>query len=149
MKYGTFLARLLCSVLICGALMHYQVIAKERAAEVEANQEAVDEANAWNAEVLRQIEDAAFPYNDGTFEGSGEGFGGPIQVSVTIRDGQIETIEVLSHAGEDAAYYEQAEKVIERMQKAQSAEVDTVSGATFSSRGLIDAVSDALGKAAK
>ena len=68
---------------------------------------------------------------------------------MTIRDGQIETIEVLSHAGEDAAYYEQAEKVIERMQKAQSAEVDTVSGATFSSRGLIDAVSDALGKAAK
>ena len=51
--------------------------------------------------------------------------------------------------GEDPAYYDQAVAVIDEMLKAQSSEVDTVSGATFSSTGLIEATEDALGKAEK
>ena len=49
--------------------------------------------------------------------------------------------------GEDSAYLSQAEGVISSIISAQSTDVDTVSGATFSSTGIINAVVDALGKA--
>lgn len=86
---------------------------------------------------------------DGTYEGSGTGFGGEINVSVTIAEGKLTAIDVLNADGEDPAYYDQAVAVIDEMLKAQSSEVDTVSGATFSSTGLIEATADALGKAEK
>lgn len=87
-------------------------------------------------------------YKDGTYEGTGIGFGGEITVSVTVADGRVTDIAVLSADGEDPAYYDQALAVLDEIVSAQSAEVDTVSGATFSSTGLIDAAADALGKAA-
>ena len=65
----------------------------------------------------------------------------PVQVPVA-------EITVLSADGEDPAYYDQALAVLDEIVSAQSTEVDTVSGATFSSTGLIDAAVDALGKAA-
>ena len=52
-----------------------------------------------------------------------------------------------SASGEDSAYLSQAEGVINSIISAQSTDVDTVSGATFSSTGIINAVNDALGKA--
>ena len=61
----------------------------------------------------------------------------------------LTAIDVLNADGEDPAYYDQAVAVIDEMLKAQSSEVDTVSGATFSSTGLIEATADALGKAEK
>ena len=51
------------------------------------------------------------------------------------------------HQGEDSAYLSQAESVIDSILSAQSTDVDTVSGATFSSTGILNAVDDALGKA--
>ena len=87
-------------------------------------------------------------YKDGTYEGTGMGFGGEITVSVTVADGKVAEITVLSADGEDPAYYDQALAVLDEIVSAQSADVDTVSGATFSSTGLIDAAADALGKAA-
>jgi uncharacterized protein with FMN-binding domain len=56
---------------------------------------------------------------------------------------------VLSADGEDPAYYAQAESVLEEMLRQQSTEVDTVSGATYSSQGLIAATAQALEKAVK
>ena len=61
----------------------------------------------------------------------------------------MKKIDVLSAEGEDPAYYEQAESVLEKMLDAQSADVDTVSGATYSSGGLIEATGNALEKAVK
>ena len=52
-----------------------------------------------------------------------------------------------SAPGEDSAYLSQGEGVISSIISAQSTDVDTVSGATFSSTGIINAVVDALGKA--
>ena len=46
-----------------------------------------------------------------------------------------------------SAYLSQAESVIDSILSAQSTDVDTVSGATFSSTGILNAVDDALGKA--
>jgi uncharacterized protein with FMN-binding domain len=70
-------------------------------------------------------------------------------VEVTIADGAISQITVLSADGEDPAYYAQAESVLEEMLRQQSTEVDTVSGATYSSQGLIAATTQALEKAVK
>ena len=87
-------------------------------------------------------------YKDGTYTGSGQGFGGTTKVSVTIADGKITDIKTLSN--EDTPdYYERAFGNISKgIVSRQSTEVDTVSGATYSSKGIISAVKDALGQAA-
>ena len=86
-------------------------------------------------------------YKDGTYEGSAEGYGGQIQVSVTIQDGEIAAVDILSAPGEDAAYLSSAEAVIQSVLEEQTTEVDTVSGATFSSTGILNAVTQALNSA--
>lgn len=88
-------------------------------------------------------------YNDGTYTGTGEGFrGGTTKVSVTIKNGNVASIETLSEE-DTPQFYARAERVIpNKIVSAQSTSVDTVSGATFSSRGIISAVQDALTQAA-
>ena len=86
-------------------------------------------------------------YKDGTYTGEAEGYGGTIQVEVTLAGDEITSINVVSAPGEDSAYLSQAESVIDSIISAQSTDVDTVSGATFSSTGILNAVDDALGKA--
>lgn len=146
MKYMNFAIRTVSLLLILGVLWQYQHIAASRAAVVAERQQRIDEVEAYNAALTEQ--DVASSYNDGTYEGAGMGFGGEITVSVTVADGKVAEITVLSADGEDPAYYDQALAVLDEIVSAQSTEVDTVSGATFSSTGLIDAAADALGKAA-
>lgn len=89
-------------------------------------------------------------YNDGTYEGSGTGFrGGNTTVSVTIKGGNITDIEAQSY-DDDPPYFNSAfDSVISQIIDTQSVDVDTVSGATFSSQGIMEAVSDALSNAQK
>ena len=86
-------------------------------------------------------------WKDGTYTGSAQGFGGTIKVEVTIKEGKIDDIRVISHDGETASYYTKAQKIIKNMLKKQSPNVDTVSGATYSSAGIKNAVIKALKKA--
>lgn len=86
-------------------------------------------------------------YPDGRWEGRAKGFGGMITVLVTVENGTISEIEITSADGEDKAYLSMAEDIIPKIIEAQSADVDTVSGATFSSTGIRDAVSEALKQA--
>ena len=86
-------------------------------------------------------------YTDGTYEGEGTGFGGPIDVKVTIENGQIKDVEIISAENEDGTYLETAKGIIPEILDAQTPEVDVLSGATFSSTGIKDAVADALQKA--
>ena len=86
-------------------------------------------------------------YKNGTYTGDGQGFGGNIQVQITIADDTLTDIQVVSAEKEDSAYLSQGKAVIDRILEAQSTDVDTVSGATFSSTGILMAVEDALGKA--
>ena len=72
------------------------------------------------------------------------GYGGRIHVTVSVINGYVETIDVDEHSAEDPAYYAMAETVLKKIMDDQSTEVDTVSGATFSSAGLIQAVAAAL-----
>ncbi len=81
--------------------------------------------------------------------GVGKGFDGDIKVKVTMDGDKIAKIEVLEH-GETAGIFDKAyPSVTDAMVAANSADVDVVGGATFSSNGLIEAVKDALSKVGK
>ena len=86
-------------------------------------------------------------YKDGTYQGIAHGFGGTVTVEVTIEDGYISDIQVVSADGEDAAYYNMAIDVLDSIIADQSCNVDVVSGATYTSNGIIGAAKEALGKA--
>ena len=87
-------------------------------------------------------------YKDGTYQGSGTGFGGTITVQVTISGGKIAAIDILSASGETGSYFASAKGVISKVISGQTPNVDAVSGATYSSNGIIQAVQNALSKAA-
>ena len=81
---------------------------------------------------------------DGVYEGTGAGLNGQIKVSVTVSGGKITEVKVLEHS-ETAGISDPAiEKIPAAIVEAQSADVDIVSGATFTSKGIIDAVKNAL-----
>lgn len=87
-------------------------------------------------------------YKDGTYTGSAQGFGGAISVAVTIRDGKIADLRVTSAPGETEPYFSRAKAVVSRVLSAGTPNVDTVSGATFSSRGILAAAQSAIEQAA-
>ena len=87
-------------------------------------------------------------YKDGTYTGSAEGFGGDISVKVTVSGGKITAIDIVSAAEETPSYLEKAKGVISSILSAQSPNVDAVSGATYSSNGILNAVKRALSNAA-
>ena len=106
--------------------------------QIEELEEALKGADAKNTDG---------GWKDGTYEGEGQGFGGKVVVEVTIESGEITCIEVKEAQKEDSAYFEMAKDIIEDIVDAQSADVDTISGATFSSIGIRETVTQALEKA--
>ena len=146
-RCGNFLIRLISAALVIGTLMYYQSAAVKRADAWAANEEQVREVEEYNALVLAAQSES--PYLDGTFEGEGTGFGGTIKVSVTLKDGRITEVTVTEHSGEDPVYYAQAETLTETVVRTQSVDIDAVSGATYSSNGILSAISDAVSKAVK
>ena len=86
-------------------------------------------------------------YKDGTYYGTGTGFGGEVKVKVVIADGKITEITVESAPGEGGSYLGRAKTMIPNMLESQSPNVDTVSGATYTSNGIISAVQNALSQA--
>ena len=207
MKYQSFIMRVLCLILIVGAVLGYNSMQKKdsdtekdqqiaslttrvealkkqqdemlsaleeaakaqeeakKKAEEEAKNKAAEDAKAASEDASKDDEETEdetdadsedvdssdesenLVYKNGTYTGDGQGFGGNIQVQVTLEDDTITDIQVVSAPGEDSAYLSQGQGVISTILAAQSTDVDTISGATFSSTGIINAVNDALGKA--
>ena len=116
----------------------------------ESNNATAAAANAGNAggsapSVSKVSESGT--WKDGTYTGSGKGFGGTISVKVTVKDGKISAIDVTSASGETASYFSKAKGIIPKMISGQTTNVDVASGATYSSNGIITAVRNALSKA--
>ena len=198
MKYQSFIMRVLCLLLIVGAVLGYNSMQKKdsdtekdqqiaslttRVEALEKQQDeilsALEEAAKAQEEAKKKAEEEAknqkaqekeissgdasedakkdeenteeesedLVYKNGTYTGDGQGFGGNIQVQVTLENDTITDIQVVSAPGEDSAYLSQGQGVISTILASQSTDVDTISGATFSSTGIINAVNDALGKA--
>ncbi len=80
---------------------------------------------------------------DGTYQGSASGYNGSITVSVTVFGGEVTDISVVSES-DAASFFSKAKSVLTSIISGQTLEVDTVSGATYSSTGLINATYNAL-----
>lgn len=87
-------------------------------------------------------------YEDGVYEGQALGYNAPITVSISVENDRITALSVLSHA-DDEAYWDRAQSVIDAMLDSGNTQVDAVSGATYSSKGIIEAADKALQKALK
>lgn len=116
----------------------------------ESNNATAAAANAGNAggsaPSVSKISESG-TWKDGTYTGSGKGFGGTISVKVTVKHGKISAIDVTSASGETASYFSKAKGIIPKMINGQTTNVDAASGATYSSNGIITAVRNALSKA--
>lgn len=105
--------------------------------------ERVTDTETEDAAEDTQTATGSFELADGVYKGSATGFSGPVTVAVTIMDKKITSIDILSST-DDEAFFNRAKAVIDRIIASQSFDVDVVSGATYSSNGIIGAVKNAL-----
>lgn len=136
--FAPVLSVALVTACVAGSLSGYQ-------APVYAAQEAPmkkEETKKVTTEKTKAAK-GSFDLEDGVYKGTGTGYAGEITVSVQIKDKQIVSIDILS-SSDDAAFFTRAKVVIDKIIEGQTLDVDTVSGATFSSRGIISAVKNAL-----
>ena len=81
---------------------------------------------------------------DGIYTGSADAFRGDVEVQVTVEKQKVTDISILSYCDTEEYFFRAAPAVIEQMKAEQSLNVDAVSGATYSSNGIIHAVANAL-----
>ena len=150
--FAPVLSAAVVAACVAGALYGYKVPVYEMNASAEETQEQQDEvpvvktstedAEDETAEDEEQAK-GSFDLEDGVYQGTGTGYRGDITVAVKIKDKQIASIEILS-ASDDEPFFGRAKGLIDQIIKKQSTKVDTVSGATYSSKGIISAVKNAL-----
>ena len=121
---------------------------EDRTLDEDENETAADTGEAEETENAGEdMEDVQeISYADGTYRGEGEGLWGAVVVDVTVTDGKIAAIDLVS-TEDDKLWFDDAWTLTEDIIEKQTYKVDTVSGATYSSAGIMDAVKDALSKA--
>ena len=150
------IVRFLNVAVIAAVLIGYNTVLDKRdkedqiarlSAELETTQ--LQKENLQAAAAASNTAEAEGQYVDGRYDGEADGFGGTIAVEVTVEGGQITDLAITSADGEDSVYLSNAEAIIPKIIEAQSADVDTISGATFSSTGIRNAAQEAIEKAEK
>lgn len=142
--YAPFLAVAIVAVCIGLSMKNYQapVYAAEETESEEIPVVPLEKETEEETQETKAVT-GAFDLSDGVYQGSAQGFRGTVTVAVQIRDKQIAAIEILG-ASDDEAFFNRAKGVIDKMISLQSLDVDVVSGATYSSNGIIGAVKNAL-----
>lgn len=107
---------------------------------------SLNNLNSKPKKLSKVVENKNTTYKDGDFYGQAQGFRGNVKVCVTIKDSKIKNIKVVK-SQDDKAYFDKATTLLSKIVTNQTTNVDTVSGATYSSNGLIGAVRNALDKA--
>ena len=140
-----FFMRMANLLLIGALLVGYQYQAGQRADAVADYEKQIQAAQAEQGQGdSSQVETG--PYQDGVFTGRGNGFQGELTVQMTVEQGWITSLELLETA-DDPEYVKKASVLLDEIVETQDPnQVDAVSGATFSSKGMIDAVWDAIGE---
>lgn len=132
---------------IIGAVKNALTGEKDNGVTGKSKQESTSESESDSSSAeIAAVQDAS-AYKDGTYYGTGKGFAGNIKVKVDIAGGKISAISIVSTKDGDS-YVKSASSLLDTIVEKQSTNVDTVSGATFSSRGIIAAVRSALSRAA-
>jgi len=118
----------------------------EEASFVEEAISETIESKAIEVETTMSSTDATSIYQDGIFQGEGKGYKGIITMEVEVESGEITRVEVVEHR-DDRKWFNRANRVIPgSIIDAQSVDVDTVSGATYTSLGMIEGAEEALSK---
>ena len=99
---------------------------------------------AASAEAEEEAPLPKLPYADGVYTGSSRGYGGTVRVQVTMENGSITEVEILDASHETRQFLKRARRLLTTVVDAQSWEVDAVSEATYTSRGILGAVQNAL-----
>lgn len=151
MKIKIFLISVINLLIIIGAFGLYQAAAlhKADADKIVSLEKKIEQLQSGKGSKVKGGKSGGSTYKDGSYEGSAKGFGGNVVVKVTVKNDKIEKIDLVDASKEDGSYLASAKGVIKSILDKQSTDVDTVSGATFTSTGIINAVISALEKAAK
>lgn len=141
-SFAPVLSVALVTACVVGSLSGYKepVYAAKKTERVE---DKVSKTTSSEKVEKKSTAKGSFDLADGVYKGTGTGYAGDITVSVQIKDKQIVAIDILS-SSDDAAFFNRAKAVIDRIIEGQTLDVDTVSGATYSSNGIISAVKNAL-----
>lgn len=109
--------------------------------EIDSNQEIKSNQEVDSNQEITTI------YKDGIYTASAYGYDGDIEITITIQDHKITEIKGLSYES-DSWYYETAKKsLFAQILSKQNSEVDVVSGATYSSKAIINSVKKILEEA--
>ena len=131
-----FLAKVASLALIVAMLAGYSIWA----GKANAHDEAVA---AQIAEAERAASRGPYPV-DGTFTGSAIGFGGPVTMQVAIENGYIDEVVILDASLEDPPWLEMTAHLPGQIVREQTTQLDIVSGATYTSAGILNGTTEAL-----
>jgi uncharacterized protein with FMN-binding domain len=86
-------------------------------------------------------------FESGVYDGSAQGYGGPLTVAVETDAASILDIRILQSAEDPFIGGEAIRELVDRVLETDSADLDAVSGATITSEAFFAAVNEALAKA--
>ena len=152
--FAPVLSAAVVAACVAGSLYGYKAPVYEIEASEQDTQQQQDEVPVVKTGTEKETDEdetaeeeeqakGSFDLEDGVYQGTGTGYRGDITAAVKIKDKQIASIEILS-ASDDEPFFGRAKGLIDQIIKKQSTKVDTVSGATYSSKGIISAVKNAL-----
>lgn len=143
MRMKSFFIKLINILCICTILFLYQGFAEKRQDKIAAMEKKASAESGNNFGKTDSL------YIDGIYTGSAQGFGGVVEVEIVIDGGVIVSARATNADKETPDYFKQAETIFDEVVKRQSTEVDVVTGATYSSNGIINGLKEALEKAEK
>ena len=127
-----FWIRLVSMLSVVGILLGYNAVLDARAKDEEI---ARLSAQLGGDAAGEETGAAVTAYEDGTYTGEADGFGGTIQVEVKIEKSKITEINVVSAEKEDGAYLSMAKDIIPKIITAQSADAVSYTHLTLPTNG--------------
>ncbi|HEY4543983.1 MAG TPA: flavocytochrome c, partial [Tissierellaceae bacterium] len=83
-------------------------------------------------------------FTAGTYTGESTGFGGDLQVEVVVSEDSIKEVKVVSHTETEGIGTKAIDQIPAAIVKSNSLEVDLITGATVTSKAIVNATKDAL-----
>jgi uncharacterized protein with FMN-binding domain len=148
----SFFSRIVSCFIIVAALFYYNQMTTLNGEIIKANTQIEKMVAAQTV----NIEDGATPlavpegpYKNGVYNGTAQGYGGPVTAQIVVEGGDAVSIEITSADFEDAPYYNMCLDILDHILETQGTDVDTVSGATLTSNGIIGGAKEAFSQAVK
>ena len=99
------------------------------------------------SESKTETESSDARFTPGTYTAEADGFGGTVSVSITAGENSIEKAEIIGKDETESVGQAAFETLTQQLIDAQSAEIDGVSGATFTSNAVKEAAQKAISQA--